>query len=1335
MPTDIAELGFAIDSKSLEAGSRSLDKVTDSASRLEKAETALARTQARAAASTTDLTKAHDPYQRAVDRLIGTVQKMNGAAADNALATAKQRAGYDAAGRSADEFSKRARAVVASLEFERAQLIRNAAEQARYTALRRAGVTAESAAGKAITNSVLALQEQRAAVESNATAMTGAQAAAKAGATAFGVLRTTVLSLAAAFSIEAIISKASDALREVADLGEVADQIGITVKSLQALQFVAVQNNVGLDQLNTGIGKFSENIGKAAEGDKAMIENLQRLKVKILDLHGNLVPTEDLLVQVAQRITSIDDPARKAAAAVDFFGKAGKQMIPLLAETAKGFYSMSAAAKAAGAVISAEAIAKLDKLADSAAKNHLVMRAFFAENAADPLTGTIDFIGKRIGNLSLVIQGVKNDLTQLLMFAANPLSILPKLLSDTPADALAKKIESARSTLSSMQGNVALAATDRDRTRIAAAVGKAESDLNALLRQQGVMDVGGKASPTAPGDPDAIGVLISRPPKGVKDPAISGAGKETEDAEKKYAKLIAQLDLAVLAQDNLTAASARGEIAFESLKVHLDAQQKALDIYGKVLDATDPRLKKIEDRMLSISQGKAAETFNVATTELQKQNEILEAQIRLMNEAPDIQARELALIRAKQDAEKAGTAVTADMIDARRQAIGQNETLKRQQDEIRSAQELWTAPLKSALSSIQSTTADWIDGMLNGLEQGKFAIADFGKMGIGIARRMVSEFASLAIIRPMLGSVVGGLAGIGLVSPATASSLGYGSVAGGGASSYSMLGGFGGAGMFDFMNQPIFGASNASIAAMPMADPFAQGAMQASGSGALGGLTWGQGLAGLAGIGMGAYGLATSRNAAGAIGGGLGILGGGVGMASAMGLLPMLGAAGGPIGMGLGLAGMLIPMLFGGGEEYKWPPLAGANVRFDPGAGGYSSNATQQLGGRSIGGQFAGVGTTLDAFFNAAGGITNPGNAFSAAIWNNQREGTTSTYLISPTQGSNQQTYDESGDPSAAVDRLIAKVFYNSIQNNAAMNASATLRTAFTNREPTSTAQISGLFDLIKAYDALGKSDNITKAEQALKAIDDQFASLTAGANEWGLSLAPITEEINKQKKAYAEDFLHTIDSVLNPIGTALDDFAKERADGMKEWAYINDNVKSVVIEQAKVEEYYAKKEAALKEQLYGNAVAQLEDAIKQLSPGGALSNLDPRGQMAGLEATYRATYAQAAANDPAAIVRLAGEGLAYADYAKVFHAGSPASNAIRDEVLAGFRTIQAAVQMPTGQQAPLDANNPAISNMVQQTQVLQQLVQTLVANDDKKSAEITRLTNLLSRYITTQAA
>lgn len=287
------------------------------------------------------------------------------------------------AGRSAEDFSRRVQGTIRQLEFERQQLTRNAAEQQKFAALRRAGVTASSAEGQAIAAAVAALQAQKAANEQAAKASGVQIITTRAAGTAWRGILGVLGPLTAAMSAAAVATKIWDTAMEVADFGEKADQIGLTVKAMQALQFAAVQNGLGIEQLENGVAKFSQKIGEAADGSKEMIEALDKIGVKILDVSGALRPTEDLLFEVAQKIMAIDDPARRAAAAVDFFGKAGVKMLPLLAEMAKGQDAVASSAERAGAMISGDVIATLDKFSDRLSRAALTSRAFFANIAAD----------------------------------------------------------------------------------------------------------------------------------------------------------------------------------------------------------------------------------------------------------------------------------------------------------------------------------------------------------------------------------------------------------------------------------------------------------------------------------------------------------------------------------------------------------------------------------------------------------------------------------------------------------------------------------------------------------------------------------------------------------------------------------------------------------------------------------------------------------------------------------------------------------------------------------------------------------------------------------------
>ena len=1229
-------------------------------------------------------------------------------------------------------------------------------------------------------------------LERSTAAMDTALARMEKGLGGIGTLIKANLALALADFSARMILMAKGAFDAAAGMDELAEQLGVTAKGLQGLQFSAVQSGVKLEQLETGVAKFSQKMGEAADGSREMIEALDRIGVKNLDVQGKLRPTEELMQDVAAAILALEDPAKRSAAAVEFFGKAGARMLPMLKDIADGADVMGVKAAAAGAMIEEHTIKRLDELADASERTKLRMRAFFANTAVDLL----DWAAKNEITLNMVTFGLYGLIKNLDKIGP-AFDALTTRMGDWVASArgmmddvagvgvrgAAMFVEAFRS-LPELLGrlftdgmNAAIAATERGVNYLNAKLAEKAPWLARQLGSTGgmvefgrlegggasVADYGQRirgagdaaADQFSAGRPDYQAELNQRrrmafdqwfavqESKGVGQdtPNTTGAGMSGikgagQDVEDRIGKLRRETAREVEAAQSRADASVQGGRAVADLEAHFKALKEAQDAYGKTADANKEGVARltaeIEKQVAATERLKNLSAFNLDTEALEKQNVILEAENRLINATVEDRTREIALIKLKQEIEAKGLDANdpkeRDAIARRADAITQNERLKAQGEELRKANELWTEPLKSALSSIQSTAADMFDSML---EKGTFSFEEIGKVGQRIVRRMVAEFAALAVIRPMLGGVVGGLSAIGLVSPATASSLGYGSTGGsGGGFSMPGFGGFGsGMGSFELPSWLGGGSIGNLMAATPFASAAPAGgfasieALMASGQagssagwaagglgGAVQGLSVGSMLGAGVGIGMGAYSLATSKNTAQTIGGIGQMIGGG------MMLIPGMQIP----GMVVSALSAILPSLFGG-EEYKWAPLAGANVQFNPGAGGYSSTATQQLGGASIAGQYAGVGQTLDAFFKAAGGITDASKAFGAAIWQNQREGTTSTYEISPSQGSHQLS-EGSGDQSAAVDRMIAKVFYNSIQNNAAMNAQPTLRTAFSNREPTTTAQISSLFDLIKAYDQLGKETS--SAEKALKAISDSFASLTSGANEWGLALAPIEAEQKKQTIRTAQDF---IDSMLDPLAVqrrALDDQAR---DSIASAEYIRDNVKDVYVDMAKVAEYWTKKKADFEAQYYQGSVDNLQALIKRLTYGD-LANASPDLSLSGTRASYAATLAQAQSGDATALTNLAGSAETYATSARSYFASSPEYNAIVEQLRRDLEDRVGAITGGTSSSGTAANSNEATNAVLQSNAELRSMVATLVSELSSLKDQLAAATAQLQR-------
>jgi len=137
----------------------------------------------------------------------------------------------------------------------------------------------------------------------------------------------------------ALAEGAMDAARAVADgfgqaidlggrLTDLSSRTGESAGSLLVLERAFTNTGVSADSVGTSMNKMQKFMTDAAQGGAAQSESMQRLGVTMGDLAGK-TPTEQMAV-FAQRISSIQDPAQRAEAAMSIFGKSGGELLPIL---------------------------------------------------------------------------------------------------------------------------------------------------------------------------------------------------------------------------------------------------------------------------------------------------------------------------------------------------------------------------------------------------------------------------------------------------------------------------------------------------------------------------------------------------------------------------------------------------------------------------------------------------------------------------------------------------------------------------------------------------------------------------------------------------------------------------------------------------------------------------------------------------------------------------------------------------------------------------------------------------------------------------------------------
>jgi len=157
----------------------------------------------------------------------------------------------------------------------------------------------------------------------------------------------------------AITLALGSALKKAADYGDMlaktSQKTGITVEALSGLKLAAELSDVSIEGLAAGLAKMSRTMNDAQQGSKEAQEAIQRLGITVTDGSGKMKSMDDLLGEVADKFQVMPDGVEKSAMAMEIFGRAGVQLIPLLNQGSKGLKDTRAEAEQLGIVMSGPA--------------------------------------------------------------------------------------------------------------------------------------------------------------------------------------------------------------------------------------------------------------------------------------------------------------------------------------------------------------------------------------------------------------------------------------------------------------------------------------------------------------------------------------------------------------------------------------------------------------------------------------------------------------------------------------------------------------------------------------------------------------------------------------------------------------------------------------------------------------------------------------------------------------------------------------------------------------------------------------------------------------------
>lgn len=208
----------------------------------------------------------------------------------------------------------------------------------------------------------------------------------------FGKITGLIGGLSAATAVGFLAQSVRSAADFSDELGDLAQTLGTTTERLSALKYAADIEGV-FEPLQSGMSKLAKVSEDFRDGSAGAIESFGKLKIDPTSFND----TSELFTEVADKLSKMEDGARKTAIAQELLGKSGAQLLPLINQGADGLRKSADEAERFGLIVSddvAEAAGKfndnINKITQAANGLKIEIGNSFLPALADLTQGFLD---------------------------------------------------------------------------------------------------------------------------------------------------------------------------------------------------------------------------------------------------------------------------------------------------------------------------------------------------------------------------------------------------------------------------------------------------------------------------------------------------------------------------------------------------------------------------------------------------------------------------------------------------------------------------------------------------------------------------------------------------------------------------------------------------------------------------------------------------------------------------------------------------------------------------------------------------------------------------------
>lgn len=142
-------------------------------------------------------------------------------------------------------------------------------------------------------------------------------------------------------------------------------RLGISTEAYQALGYAAKISGASVEALSTGLLIAQDKLADAATKGGDAAKAFSALGISVKDGAGQIRPAQDVMLDAADAISKLRTPAEQTSAAVNLFGRQGRELLPFLKEGRAGIEKLTAEFGELGGGFDRAAVAASDEFGDA----------------------------------------------------------------------------------------------------------------------------------------------------------------------------------------------------------------------------------------------------------------------------------------------------------------------------------------------------------------------------------------------------------------------------------------------------------------------------------------------------------------------------------------------------------------------------------------------------------------------------------------------------------------------------------------------------------------------------------------------------------------------------------------------------------------------------------------------------------------------------------------------------------------------------------------------------------------------------------------------------------